>query len=387
MFNHWKLADTNYYEFAQPPINAYLQAIVMKICSPFVRYSKINYTKLYSTTIVLTFIFSCLTLFIIYKILKEFDLGNLATNIAFAIMAFYPGIIVLSAQYSNDNISYMFFYLSLYLSIRWAKTKKLSTIILLALSIGIGMLTKISVGTMAFITGPMMLAVLIRSNDKKKIFMQLIVFALIVFPIGLSYSIRNYILFGQKFGGVWEIAKGTLLDMRYYTYTIFDRYLSLPINRLFDKKNGIYHDMYEYNIWVDMIKTSTFDEFNFGEGNIKTLLTFIYALNIVFYAVSIVCVILTLIDVIKSIGLVKLAPTKSINYKTGSHSSPLQELNLGKDFLHLNFKIMCLMLFGLAIFSYVFFNVRDPYSCNSNYRYVAYITFAMGGCIASRFIK
>lgn len=370
IFNHWKLADTNYYEFAQPPINAYLQAIVMKICSPFVRYSKINYTKLYSTTIVLTFIFSCLTLFIIYKILKEFDLGNLATNIAFAIMAFYPGIIVLSAQYSNDNISYMFFYLSLYLSIRWAKTKKLSTIILLALSIGIGMLTKISVGTIAFITGPMMLAVLIKSNDKKKIFMQLVIFALIVFPIGLSYSIRNYILFGQKLGGVWEIAKGTLLDMRYYTYTVFDRYLSLPINRLFDKKNGIYHDMYEYNIWVDMIKTSTFDEFNFGEGSIKTFLTFVYILNIVFYAVSMVCIVLTLIDVIKVV----------INKKMGSQNSPIQ------SDLHLNFKIMCLMLFALAIFSYVFFNVRDPYSCNSNYRYVAYITFAMSGCVASRFI-
>ena len=74
----------------------------------------------------------------------------------------------MTTQYSNDNIAYMFFYLSIFLSIRWAKDKKLSTIILLALAIGVGMLTKISVGLIAFITGPMMLAVLIKEKDKKK---------------------------------------------------------------------------------------------------------------------------------------------------------------------------------------------------------------------------
>lgn len=168
IFRNWSLANHNFYEFSQPPVNAFLQAVVMKICSPFIRYSKINHTKLYSVTIILTFIFSCITLFIIYKILKEFDLSPFATNFVFGIMAFYPAILILSAEYNNDTISYMFFYLSLYLSIVWAKTKKLSTIILLALSIGIGMLTKVSVGIIAFITGPMMIAVLIKSNDKKK---------------------------------------------------------------------------------------------------------------------------------------------------------------------------------------------------------------------------
>lgn len=361
IFNNWKLADTNFAEFSQPPIHATLQAIVMKIYSPFIRYSKINHIKLYSTTIILTFIFSCLTLFIIYKILKEFNLGAIVTNIIFGIMAFYPSLIILSAQYSNDNISYMFFYLSLYLSIRWAKTKKLSTIILLALSIGIGMLTKVSVGIIAFITGPMMLAVLIKSKGKKKIFIQLMIFTLIVFPIGLSYSIRNYMLFKQDIGGIWEIAKDTKLDMRNYSYTATDRYLSIPIHRLFDVKSSIYHDKYEYNIWVDLIKTSTFDEFNFGNGNIKAFCTILYIYNIIFYIASIISIILTFIKVLKSIFDKKIR-----------HDDPL-----------LNFRIICLMLFALAIFAYLYFNIKYPYSCNSNYRYIAYITFAMAGCLST----
>ena len=366
IFQKWKLPNKNLYEFAQPPLNATLQAICMKIFSPFVRYykAKNGYLNLYGTSKILTFIFSCLTLYIIYKILKEFNLGKFATNLAFGIMALYPGMIIMSTQYSNDVLAFMFFYLSLFLSIRWAKNKDLKTIVLLALSIGFGMLTKISVGLIAFITGPMMLAVLIKEKDKKKIFIELLIFALIVFPIGLSYSIRNYIVFKQGFGEIYEVAKNTKLDLIKHPKPFNDRFLSFPINKIFDKEHGIFHDWFEYNVWIDLIKTSTFDEFHLGEGlsfdNVtRPLLTILYVLNILFYIVSIVSIVITFIDVIKNIF------TKNRNCKS----------------LIFNFEIICLMLFVLAIFAYLFFNIRYPYSCNSNWRYIAYITFAMTGAI------
>lgn len=408
IFRNWSLANHNFYEFSQPPVNAFLQAVVMKICSPFIRYSKINHTKLYSVTIILTFIFSCITLFIIYKILKEFDLSIFATNFVFGIMAFYPAILILSAEYNNDTISYMFFYLSLYLSIVWAKTKKLSTIILLALSIGIGMLTKVSVGIIAFITGPMMIAVLIKSKDKKKILIQLLIFALIVFPLGLSYSIRNLILFKQPIGSIFEIAEGTLLDIRLHEWTIKDRFLSFPVGRLFDKESGIFHNLYEYNVWIDLIKTSTFDEVKVEDVMLKNILTVVYILNIIFYIVGIVCVFITFIDIIKYV-VNKISNKKNTTFPSMSTNNINNIYNINnisnnkcisktknidntndvdivdsKIKLHLNFKIICVMLFTLAIVSYISFNVKYPYSCNSNYRYISYITFAMAGCIASR---
>ena len=359
IFNNWALPNSNRYEYSQPPINPTLQAFVMKIFSPFIRYSKINYKHLYGSTRILSFFYSCITLFIIYKILEEFDINKRIKNFVFAIMAIYPGIVFMTTQFSNDNIAYLFFYLSLYFSIRWAKDKKLSTIIILALSIGVGMLTKISVGLIAFITGPMMLAVLIKSKDKKKILMQLIIFAIIVFPIGLSYSIRNYVLFSQKIGSIYEVGMESDIDLNMYNYTIIDRFLSFPLNRIVEKNNGIYHDFLEYNVWIDLIKTSTYDEFNFGNGTIKTFLTILYFTNIAFYLVGTVSIIITMINVIKMF----------IN-------------KVSCDNPYLNFKTICVMLFALAIFAYISFNVRYPYTCNSNYRYISYITFALAGSIA-----
>lgn len=364
IFNNWSLPNSNISEFSQPPINSTLQAIVMKIFSPFIRYSKINYKHLYGSTRILSFIYSCITLFIIYKILEEFEINKKIKNFVFAIMALYPGIVFMTTQYSNDNIAYMFFYLSLLLSIRWAKDKKLSTIILLALSIGAGMLTKISVGLIAFITGPMMLAVLIKENDKKKILTQLIIFAIIVFPIGLSYSIRNYVLFGQQIGSIYEVGMGSTVDLKMYNYTLADRFLSFPISRVIEKNNGIYHDFSEYNVWIDLIKTSTYDEFNFGNGTIHIFLTALYFANIIFYIVGFIAALITMIDVIKM--FVNKVPC---------------------DNAYLNFKTICIMLFALALFAYISFNVRYPYTCNSNYRYISYITFALAGSIASVFYK
>lgn len=359
IFNNWSLPNSNRFEYSQPPINSTLQAVVMKIFSPFIRYSKINYKYLYGSTRILSFIYSCITLFIIYKILEEFEIKKKMKNFVFAVMALYPGLVFMTTQYSNDNIAYLFFYLSLFLSIRWAKDKKLSTIILLALAIGVGMLTKISVGLIAFITGPMMLAVLIKEKDKKKILTQLIIFAIIVFPIGLSYSIRNYVLFGQQIGSIYEVS-GATVDLKKYNYSIVERFLSFPIDRVVEKNNGIYHDFSEYNIWIDLIKTSTYDEFNFGNGLICIFLTILYFANIIFYIVGFISVVITTINVIKM-----------FMNKTSC------------DNPYLNFKTICVMLFVLALFAYISFNVRYPYTCNSNYRYIAYITFALAGSIAS----
>ena len=116
IYNNWHLADTNYYEFAQPPVNAIFQAMMMKFVSLF-KSSHTGPSLLYQYSKILTLIYSIITLYIIYKIISEFDLPQKAKNVFFAIMALYPGLIVMTTQYSNDCISYMFFYLSLYLGI------------------------------------------------------------------------------------------------------------------------------------------------------------------------------------------------------------------------------------------------------------------------------
>lgn len=365
IFKNWRLADTNYYEFAQPPINATLQAICMKIVSLFKDFGN-DYMQLYSYCKILTFIYSVLTLIIIYKIIKEFNLPKIASNAFFAIMAFYPGLIVMTTQYSNDCLSYLFFYLSLYLGIRWAKTKKLSTIICLALLIGFGMLTKVSVGLVAFIVGPMMIIIWIKSltanknglqayEEKPSITVQLIIFALIVFPLGLSYSIRNYIVFGQGFGEISDVVKGSVFDMTLRNFTFAERYLTFAFGKLYDGRYDIFHDWTEYNIWVDLVKTSAFDEFQFRFDNIYPALYVVWFLNIVYWFIGTISIIYNTVVMI----LRRFRGPENVR----------------------NLRNISLMLYFLAFIAFLSFNLKYPNSPNSNWRYVAYITFGLAGSI------
>ena len=388
IYNNWHLADTNYYEFAQPPLNAILQASCMKIFSVFKNYGE-DYMALYANCKILYLIYSLITLYLFYKIIKEFNLNKTLFTIFYGIMALYPGLFVMTTQYSNDGLSYLFFYLSLYLTILWAKEPKFSTIIFLALSIGFGMLTKISVGLIAFITGPMMLAVFICSiisskqskNDfgitnetknnnilsqksykksPKEIFLQLLIFLVIVTPIGLSYSIRNYMLFGQGFGEISDVVAGSVFDMTKKPYTNFERYWSFAFSKLYDGKYDIFHDWTEYNIWVDLVKTSAFDEFQFRDYPVYPLLVVVWLYNILFYFVTFITMIYNIVTLIISIIKKKLNTI---------------EKNI------LNLRILSIMLYILAIVPFLIFNLTHPYSCNSNYRYVAYITFALAGSL------
>lgn len=388
IFNNWQLADNNYYEFAQPPINAGLQAILMKFISLFKDYGD-DYMALYANCKILSLIYSLITLYLFYKIIKEFDLPKNLFNIFYGIMALYPGLFVMTTQYSNDMLSYVFFYLSLYLCIRWAKKPKFSTIIFLALSIGLGMLTKISVGLIAFIVGPMMLAVLIHSiimsgqqkslakkevlNIKNKlgkessnnvkpfiIVLQIVVFLIIVTPIGLSYSIRNYLMFGQGFGEISDVVKGTVFDMTLRSYSDTERYWTFAFSKLYDGKYDIFHDWTEYNIWVDLVKTSAFDEFQFREYPVYPALVVVWLYNIIFYFTTFIAMIYNIVT------LIMAAVKKEIK-------------NFAKNML--NLRLLSIMLYVLAIVSFLAFNLKYPYSCNSNYRYIAYILFALVGSL------
>ena len=371
IFNNWHLADNNYYEFAQPPINATMQALLMKFVSLFKNYGD-DYMALYANCKILSLIYSLITLYLFYKIIKEFDLPKNLFNVFYGIMALYPGLFVMTTQYSNDLLSYVFFYLSLYLCIRWAKNPKFLTIILLALSIGFGMLTKISVGLIAFIVGPMMLAVLINSIRKKDtisfntvkpltIVLQLVVFLVIVTPIGLSYSIRNYLVFNQGFGEISDVVKGSVFDMTLRRYSDVERYWSFAFSKLYDGKYDIFHDWTEHNIWVDLVKTSAFDEFQFRDYSvIYPALFIVWLYNVLFYFVSFIAMIYNIVT------LIMAAVKREIK-------------NIAWNML--NLRLLSIMLYVLATLAFLLFNINYPYSCNSNYRYVAYITFALAGSL------
>lgn len=366
-YKSFSLPNSNVYEFCQGPLNAIIQGLFMRITS----FRNKNLLKIYTNCKLLSILYSIFALVLVYMILKEFDLKNKTNCIILFIMSFYPGLILQASQYSNDPLSYMFFILSLYLAIVWcrscavlsedkskSKNRPVLIIILLALSISLGMLTKISVGLIAFLIGPMMFIIWIKSlkNDKykfKEITIQLIIFSLIVFPLGLSFYIRNKLVFNQPFGYVYEIAKNTKYEIDIEKYGILERFLSLPINRIFNDKYFVYHDPCEYNVWVDLLKTSVFDELKLNKiittlGLFDVINVIILLLNCVFFILGIISIIFNFIGIFRN---------KSIS--------------------HIDLNNIGIILFVLSVLAYICFNFKYQYSCNSNYRYIPYITLSL----------
>ena len=371
IFKYWSLSFANYYEFAHPPLNAIMQAVAMKIGSFFQNVGD-DYMALYENAKYLNIFYSIATLYVVYKIANVFDIKNSIKRIIFTIITFYPGILVLATQYDNDPIAFLFFFLSIYYAILWSKSYKLKDIVKLAISIGLAMLSKLSMAVLAFIIGPIMILVLIRSiiNSHKSsnilvdretlnIIRQLFIFAIIVFPLGLSYSIRNMILFSQPLGEIPDMAAGSTLDLARYQYTIVDRFLSFPLSGMTTKRYGIFKNVLEYNVWMGLYKTATFDDFNY----IKIKHTFVpgvilLILNGSFFLLSIISFFYILIDTIKT--TCNAISNKCINQTIKND-----------DF---NIKNLSIVLIVISLVFYIIFNLRYAYTCSSNYRYILYIT-------------
>lgn len=371
IFRNNSLPNTNVDQFYQPPLNAILQALWMRFNTLFIKPSpeiadaylaifntglKFSYNNeliaylnsLYNTTRILSCFYSCLTLIVIYYILKEFNLKKYVSNLIFAFMCFQPVLTMMAGTSNNDNLSYLFFFLALLFAIKWFKNPSFISIILMALSIGLGMITKLSIGFIALLIGPMMIYKFIEAikNKQYKLMMiQFVVFAIIVFPLGLSYAIRNLVLFKQSFTYILSFGEDSWLRDVIKTKNFYQRFLSFPLSQ-FVTQRGIFHDYQEYNIWVDLLKTSTYEEF----GYVNT--------SHIFAGIMLISNALIYISGIASIIYIVIMLFKR-KYKE-----------------NIFLTIISLSLTILALGSYISLNIKMPFSCTSNFRYISYLAFS-----------
>ena len=165
----------------------------------------------------------------------------------------------------------------------------------------------------------------------------------------MSYAVRNYVLFDQSFTYILDFGRDSWLHAVIKEKNIFERFFSLPISQLFHETQVIFHDFQEYNIWVDLIKTSIFEEFPYGHSPLGCVFAGImFLINLPYWLVLLPCTIFIIYKLIK---------------KTYD----------GDKF----FVILAIGLILLALISYISLCVKMPYSCTSNFRYIAYISLGM----------
>ena len=345
IFSTGKLPTTNEVQFYHPPLQHILQAIVVKIYS-LLRPNENLYALFESAKIVPCFA-TCSLLFVFRDICRELKIGARATVLAMAIVAFQPTFYLLSNSINNDALMLLFYGLAILYTIRWYHAPTMKNILLLASSLGLGMMTKISASTVAFLISPVFLIVLLQQIKQKRVkplIGQFAAFLGVSVPLGFWYPIRNWIKFDQPLNYVLTI---NLPQLYCGDHSIAERFFSLPIREIL---NPLYCQPFgDFRLWLYTIKCSVFGEYSFDQS--QMLAKMLLLTNLILMILALVAMFYVLLREKKTHPLVRLG-------------------------------LAWLWLIQVGFF--VLFNVRFPYGCTMDFRYMVPTVFV--GAISLSFV-
>ena len=353
IYKFHKLPDINPYElfaYYHPPLHHIVSYIWLQINI----WLGVSEELAFENLQIVPLLYSCLCMSVTWKILKALDIKGNGLYIGLAFMVFHPATIVMAGSVNNDMLTILFMCLIILESIRWMQNKNLVGLIRLALYIGFGMITKLNSAVLAIPLGIIFLkhfVGVIRSKDKKAILNWIknyCIFAVIVIPIGLSWIVRNLVRFGEKPG---VPVPGETSPMYTETFSLWNR---LGIPSLADWNFAFpFHPISAKaccNTWVIMFHTSLFaEEYPTDLPDILLVLCQItFLLAVVFGIITVVLLFAVLLD-----------------------RRTYREISL---FLLAGYIIM--------LISFAAFVIIYPYTCSSDFRYVAiclvYICIALG---------
>lgn len=330
------LPPSNENQFYQPPLYYIVSSFFIRAARLITH--KGDWTQLIYIAQTVSCTCSVIALVTIEKIMNALNIDKRSQIVPAALCAFYPAVVMMSGRINNDAMVFMFTMLALFFTLRWHQTLHIKYILCIAFSIGFGMMTKINCGVTAFITGPIMIyhfIKVLRSKDRqriKTIIIQLSVFAIICFPLGLWYPVRNLILFDQPLNFVLDLGKNNAVYTGEASFS--ERWISFP---LFHFAQQPYMQVVDdTNIWMGLIKTGVHGEFTWNN------LPNIFAWSIEY--VHILLMILSLIAIICTIFR-----NKTID-KTQKWS--------------------VFWVWALFAAAYIQFNIAYPYMCTADFRYV-----------------
>ena len=205
---------------------------------------------------------SCAVLLMLPALCKELKLPDKAVPIAVAVIAFFPNFFLLAGRVGPDALSILLMMLAFLYTLRWFRTPTWKLTILLALLYGLAISTKISCAVFAVFTGILMLVRLVRAKRQKQagpLVCKLCVFGAISLPLGMWYSIRNLVRFGQPIGYVLRMSESS--DLYCGDRSFVHRFLSFSFKELFRTPYG--NAFKDSNYPLYLLKTSMFGEFRY----------------------------------------------------------------------------------------------------------------------------
>ncbi len=246
------------YQYYHPPLHHILAAIWVRIQHLI----GIDNENIWENIQILTLFYSCLCMILSYKIFRALGLDGKGLATAFAVVAFCPTFYILGGSINNDILSVTFLLGAALNTLYWYKSRNMGRVICIAVCIGCGMMTKLSVWMAAPAVAFIFIYVFFKNiKEWKRWLGQYAAFLGICAPLGLWWGIRNYITHGVPITYVMKLSDsssqyiGNIPVME----RIFDFSPSqfADVGDQFTMYDGAYN---EYNPLVALFKTSMFDE-------------------------------------------------------------------------------------------------------------------------------
>ena len=341
-------------------------------------YTIAAYQALDSSRILMAYI-GLLPLIVAPRIFGYLGLRKKGLAVATGIVVLIPQTWFIHFYMNNDGMSFALGVLALYAALRYRKTQDYLTIIGVAITLGLSMAIKLNGGFLAIPIAFVFLFVLLerilaakRKEEKAKkrfihFFIQIVIFAIIVFPLGLFVSIKNYIKYDEPIGYVLDLGTsgGMYIDpefynpfQRYFPYLSGDYFFSIFNHRWRGKSGGKYVNVYgviDFNCWAAYCKTLLFGEKDIGKQ--------IHDISLGLSGLAYYAVIFLFFNTVYGWVFPLAVAIKNKSIKRKDVFEPA----------------IVIALLGITYAAdYIWFCHKYPVGCTQNSRYVLYLIFVTG---------
>lgn len=327
-FNPWNM----YYFFHQPlhflVISVFYNCAMWLWNSSTLAADNLQYISLFFVTASSIFLL---------KIINLLNLDKKTSLITTIFLLFSPTLFLFSGYISNDVSVFFWCCATIYFALSWFISSQRSFIILTAICFALGVLTKLSALMLVPALTFLFLYKIFHSSDKYKTIIDIDYFIIFAVPLALIWIVRNHIIYDMSFYNIPDTSPN---GQNFY-------YISF-LNRILDFSKFLSPFIHapliaDNNIWLAIIKTELFGEWNLSLNN---RLIFYPALILYFLNITLkICVFFALVYHCFNIALKK------------SNVSPLWMF----------FAILYITLWG-NIFKYA---MDYPYICSSDFRLFA----------------
>ncbi|MBQ6928860.1 MAG: glycosyltransferase family 39 protein [Oscillospiraceae bacterium] len=182
-------------QFYHPPLFHIVGAIIFLL---FYR-PGVNIGSIFEIVQLVNTLFACCTVYVGYRILTHLEVTGKKLITLTAFLSFGPSLYWIGTEINNDCLMTLLQVITVEQLILWIKKPRTSTIVKLAVALALTMLTKTSGVLVAVAIACVFLYQLICRIKKKEKVVELIkqfaIFGVVSVPLGMSYVLRNWILF------------------------------------------------------------------------------------------------------------------------------------------------------------------------------------------------